>query len=449
MTTAQDHLVTETRTATLDEMFQVLTVQRQRQRDVVVPAARFGFRDGMLHINSGETAIDETGTTDVGGLYRPMRAADGALADRLHIPRKWLEWTRANRPDLYDQTVNGMLHGGTGQDGTVYPPNDRKFLIRAFQGDPGQPGICRTILSDRFKPIDHLDILVAAMSVVNERIDTEIREALGIPDDQPLTDADRKMFGELHPEGAGPLTTGGVDVRNLGLSEDTMHVRILFPGLSGSAPKGGMNYRDPFREGGATRVDGYHLPSAYRKLKKGDIVNAGLDIRNSAVGTGSYWLTPMFNRCICDNGQVIPVDAIKTVHLGGQLDEGEIDWSDETRAAAMALAMSRTRDAMRKFTTAAYLDEAIAKIEGRETVPVSDPAETIKVVAAKCQFSDEQSASILRMFTLGGMSDNYGVLNAVTAAAQAEPNPNTALDMEYKALTAMDAAAAHASAQVK
>jgi hypothetical protein len=451
MTTTQPRLITEARLGTLPELVTALTTRRARQFDFVAPAAQLRFADAQLVIDEIPAQLGADGVSEAqpGGTFRPLKSFDGLIASRLGVPAKWLGYCRESRPDLYDATVNGMLHGGTGADGTAYPGYPKKLLVRTFRGDPGELGYARAVLSDGYNPIDHLDIVATALQTISEMADRQIRAALrdatGLPfdDADPLTDQDRAMFAGLYPDGGAPGVAGGYKVSTINLTEDSMHLRVTVPGISGHAPVMTEGYQSPFRRGGATRWDGTGGEAA----KRGDVVTAFVDFTNNEVGKGSYLLTPGYEILACTNGMTVPKWAIRTQHLGGRLEEGEIDWGKDTQRSALRTVMLKTRDAMRKFLDPGFLAQVIAETEKNAALPVSDPAETIKVVAATCQFTDDQAADILRMFTLGSQLTVGGVGNALTAASQVQQSPETAMEMDAKAMEAMTVAAEYVTAQ--
>jgi hypothetical protein len=430
-------LVTDAHNATLPDLVTILQTQRARQIDLVVPGAQLSMSGGNLIVPGTAVSMDETGVTPAGGHYRSMRSFDSTLADKLGVPIKWVRWTRENRTDIYDMTINLMFHGSA--DGE-HDPDARKYLLRLFKGD-NELGIARALLSDTYKPIDHLDVLMTALSVVNEARDTAVREALGMEPGTPVSPDDTKMAGEL-----GGLAAG-VEVSNIQLTEDTMRVRVIAPGITGHAPILTKGYRDPFRRGGAERAPGYQPTSG--RMKKGDIVQAGFDLVNNEVGGGAFSIVPMFRVCICSNGQTSPGHAIRTVHLGGKLEEGQINWSDNTQQKAAELVMAKTRDAMTTFCTPGHLETLIAEAEERAAVPIGDPAAVIKVVAKKCSFSDEQANEILKHFTLGGQLTAGGIANAVTSVAQTAATATETIALEDQSLAALGHAADAATAAAK
>ena len=107
--------------------------------------------------------VDETapelgpdGVTMTSGAYTPTDVCDQGIADKLGIPAAYLRRMREHKPDLYDANVNGWLDG-----------DDRRFLLRCLRpGTGGGAGAARAFLSDGYKIIDNLDVLLAALDGV-------------------------------------------------------------------------------------------------------------------------------------------------------------------------------------------------------------------------------------------------------------------------------------------
>lgn len=460
-------LVIEARYASMTDLIGpdgILMTQQKRQLDIVAPASRFRVRNGMVEIDGIDADLGPDGLDPRAGVFRPLRAWDRGVANRFGVPHDWLVKLRQGaesktagkfppRLDIYDETVNRLLAGGTGADGTEYPADGRKFMLRTFRGDPGQPGVIRALLTGRYNPIEHLDILAMAAQTIHEAADRQIREALGMAEDAPVTDADRGMFASMHPDGKIPGPAGGTDIRNINLTEDSMHLRVIMPGITTEAPGVVENYRDPFRSrGGARRAGGWQAPDWHdsaRGKTPGTVVAVFVDFLNNTVGQGSVRIVPGFYEVICGNGMVQPKYAVSAAHLGADLPEGVVEWSEETKAASMRTLMLKARDALRRFLTADFLETMIADYQGRAAVEVADPEETIQVVARQCRFTEDQVSDIRKMFMLGGQLTAGGIAQAVTAAAQVQASPDAAITLDYAAMDAMDAAAAHAEAKAK
>lgn len=392
---------TTTRNANLEDLAALLQEQNARKLDVVAPATAIRSIGGLLHIaGTGDMVPDpEKGLVASTGVFRPTTVFDEGLADKLGIPLPYVRKLRENRIDLYDANVNGWLQGfrgwlGEGEDpvGGIVAPDSRKFLVRLFKGNDEESGVARALLSDSFKCIDNFDILVAVL---------EALKASGIP----------------------------VDITGCDLSERRMYVRLNAPSVSALAPELLQNYRSPF-----TGQSGRDLP----------VVNAGVVISNSETGGGAFTVAPRVTFLVCNNGATRTEDAVRAVHLGGKLDEGVIDWSDDTRKKQVELITAKARDAVTAFLNVEYLQRIVAQTTEKAAVPVTDAAAAVTVIGKKLAFSEEQTKGILDHFIRGGDVSAGGVFQAVTSYAQTVDDPDTAFDLEGAAFRALDLAAASA-----
>lgn len=392
---------TTTRNADLSALIDMLRTQHARKVDVVAPARAITSENGRLLIRGAEQQITMEGVTTTDGTYVPTTVCDEGLADKLGVPVAYLKRLRTDRPDLYDANVNGWLHGAdrllapriltTAPDGRLesnrtvlregHPEDGRNFLVRCFRGDDGD-GIARAFLSDRYAPIDNLDVLMATLD--------GIREA-GVQ----------------------------VNVDGGDITERRMVVRVSAPEVQALAPVLLRGYRSPF-----TGQSGDDNPTVW----------AGFQISNSEVGGGAYTITPRLVVQVCKNGMTITRDAVQKVHLGGRLDTGVVKYAEDTQTAALDLVQKQTRDAVATFLSPEYLTGAITALEARAEEPVADH-EQVKVLTRGLRYSDEDMAGILAQFTRGGQMTRGGVVNAITAHAQTVDDGENAYDLEARAVS--------------
>jgi hypothetical protein len=282
-------------------------------------------------------------------------------------------------PHLYDANVNEWL----GRDG-------RKFLVRALSSEDGGAGQARAFLSNGYKIIDNYDVLTAVLDGVRQ---------------------------------AGVQ----VDIASCDLSDQRMYVRLTAPEIRGYAPYLLRNYRSPYS--GRTGADN---PTVF----------AGLLISNSETGCGSLSMTPQLTVQICDNGLPMTKDVVRAVHLGAKLDEGRVEWSDDTQRKTLAVYTAQARDTVRRFLDREYVEANIREIEKTSGAPVADVEETIKSVSKTLRFTEEQRKGIFDHFIRGGDLTAGGVLHAVTSYAQTVQDPDDAHELGAQGIRAMELAAA-------
>lgn len=369
-----------TRNADLGGVLEMLQTQQTRKHDIVVPASRVFSHHANLVVAGAEQEITLDGVTDVNGVYRPTTVADENIATKLGIPRAYLRTMRENRPDLYDANVNGWLRGGVNRDSVVAEPDSRSFLIRTFKGDDGGEGIARALLSDTYKVIDNLDVLMSALDGIK---------------------------------------AAGVDVQIDGgdLTERRMVVRVVAPEVQALAPTLLKGYRSPF-----TGQTGDENPTVF----------AGFQISNSEVGGGAFTIVPRLVVQVCNNGMTITKDALRNVHLGGKMEEGVIRWSDETNQKSLDLVKSRTADAVRTFLDVDYMRKVIERAE-REATKEVESVDAVRDITKPLGYTEEQIDGIMSHFVKGGQMTRMGVHNAATAYAQTVSNGDDAYEIESRA----------------
>jgi hypothetical protein len=376
--TADTSALPGARHATLEDLAALLRDQQARKVDVVAPAAAIRANGARLTVGGTEPALGPDGVTMTTGTYSPTDLCDQGIADKLGIPGAYLRKLREHKPALYDENVNGWLEG----DG-------RRFLLRCLRGRNGT-GVARAFLSDGYKIIDNLDVLLAALDGVRQS--------------------------------GFPVRIDGCD-----LTERRMYVRVVCEQVAVMAPLLLAGYRSPYT--GASGADN-------------PVVSAGFVLTNSETGCGAFALTPRLVARVCDNGMTITRDATRAVHLGERLDEGVVTWSGNTLDKVLALITAKTTDAVATFLNPAYVEREVRAMERTAGHPVADPQQTIETVSARLRFADAQQHDILEHFIRGGDLTAGGVMHAVTSAAQVQEDADTAHEMESAALRALDLAAA-------
>lgn len=379
--------ITTARNANLQDLATLLAEQDARKIDVVAPAHALEMSNGTLTVHGAEQQITLDGVTTVDGHYRPTTIFDESIATRLNIPTAYLKRLRAERPDLYDANINGILHGHFGDDRYEqdYSGLEKNFLFRGFRAPDGGVGVARMIASDRFRIFDNLDAVTAVL---------------------------------------GGIKGAGIDaqVKSCDLTERRMTVKIIAPEIATMAPELLKGYRSPF-----TGQEGADNP----------IVFAGLRVSNSETGGGAFSIVPEITIQVCSNGMVLTKEAMRSVHLGGRLEQGLVNWSADTVDLQAELISAKTRDAVKAFLSEGFLTQAIAGITEDAAKPVTDAVKTVTKVAKELAFSDEHRAGVLDHFIKGGQMTAGGVMNAITSYTQTIEDADTANSMESQALQAM------------
>ncbi len=225
MTDNSGELALTTRNAPVEDLVALLRGQQARKVDVVAPASAIRATDGLPGAGRHRPAADRRrGDDDGRGLPADGRVRSGDRRQARYpssLPAADADVTRR----LFDANVNGWLAG-----------DDRSFFVRCLRGNDGQAGVARAWLSDGYKPIDHLDTLMAVFDGIR---------AAG------------------HP----------VPIDSCDLTERRMYVRVRCEAVQVLAPALLSGYRSPFsgaprrgQPGGVRRVRGGQLRDRLRRV---------------------------------------------------------------------------------------------------------------------------------------------------------------------------------------
>lgn len=361
----------------------ILQQQHVAKYDVVAGPGAIHSRDGRIVIAADEPILGPDGvTTEV--TLDPLDVFLGGAASRLDVPIKYLRRMRdAGDPEataLLDANLNHWLSR----------PGAGPWLVRGFLPPGESTGVARAFLSNKHGGLDNLDVLMAAMDGIRE---SGVR----------------------------------VEARSCDLSEKRMRVRMEAPEIQAMAPHFLSSYRSPFD--GRSGAD---LP----------VITGGIAVDNSETGNGATNIYPFLTVQVCKNGMTRTEGAWRKVHLGARMDEGRVNWSDDTKRKNVELIAAQARDAVSAFLTPEFVEGVVAEIEEKSGAPVTDPQGTLTRVSKELAFTAEESALILADFISGADPTAGGVMNAVTSAAQRVTDPERAAVLEDSAFEALTLAAA-------
>lgn len=164
-----------------------------------------------------------------------------------------------------------------------------------------------------------------------------------------------------------------------------------------------------------------------------DPVQAGVVISNSEIGQGSIKVEPMIFRLVCLNGMILP-SAYRKNHVGRKAEESEETYElyqDDTRAADDKAVLLKLRDVTRSAfdelcfgrAVEAFKDTKADKIEGRATRVVEELGNSFML-------NDREGEDVLEQLIRGGEMSRFGLINAVTAAAQTQTSYDRSTEME-------------------
>jgi hypothetical protein len=255
----------------------------------------------------------------------------------------------------------------------------KNVLLRTFEGVKNN--IARAFLSDRYQAIDNYDVLFAVLDAI---------KSMGV----------------------------NVEIKHADVTEKRLYLNVVAPEVEIQAKQ--------FLEG--------YLP---QRNSVGNGIISGFTITNSEVGCGQFSIRPRAVIIKCDNGLICPDDSFSRIHLGGKLEKGVINWSQETKNKNMELIMSQTRDAIKTYMSADYLGKMVEKIAAAHAIKLDHPMDTIQHVCKELKYTEAQRKGILAHFIEGADLRASGVTHAITRQAQDE-DPDTRNDMEVDAFRILD-----------
>ena len=212
----------------------------------------------------------------------------------------------------------------------------------------------------------------------------------------------------------------GCEVWDLKLGQTVFEVDLIAPGLRARVenllPKSGDAH------GWAKNLDK-------------DWHNAAVKIGNSENGHGRFFGDLGLWREACRN-LAITSRAMKRVHLGAKLAEGEIDWSDETKTLEAEVISSKIRDTIKvAFDPIRFkaLIDSVSATTAR-TIGEASAVEVVDATIKLHKIDETRRDAILERFLSAGLGKTqFALAQAVTATVNPE-NAGESSDEERSAL---------------
>ena len=256
----------------------------------------------------------------------------------------------------------------------------KNYLIRCFSLKGEDKGVVRAILGDRYRILDNLDVLMAALDAVKQS---------GV----------------------------NIQIESADITDTKMYVRFIAPDVVQESPTLLKNYRVPNQDKGTDFG-----------------IHAGFILTNSETGHGSSYVAPRLVVSACRNGMILKQDATNKVHLGGRMDEGRIDWSEETKTKNVELIIAQVKDAVKMYTSLDYLGQSIDKLEGNGNKILTNPIDTITNIGRELNFSEDKQKDLLAYFMQSSDLTGFGAAQAVTYFAHAKADADQQFELEAVAM---------------
>lgn len=175
------------------------------------------------------------------------------------------------------------------------------------------------------------------------------------------------------------------------------------------------------------------FPKVQREVKVGDIVEAGICVRNSETGNGSTAVLPLVHRLICKNGAIMEDYGLRKNHVGRKIDSLE-DFSiyrGETTAADDRAFIMKLQDSIAAAMNEARFDRMVQTMtEAANSTQIKEPAPAVEMLSKTLRLTDGEQSSVLERLINWNDFTKWGLANAVTNLANDVPNYERATELE-------------------
>lgn len=175
----------------------------------------------------------------------------------------------------------------------------------------------------------------------------------------------------------------------------------------------------------------------------GDVVQSGIVISNSEVGSGSLRIEPLVYRLVCNNGMISKDSSLRKYHVGGR-NTGEGDnvyefLKDETKQQDDKAFWMKVRDIVAASFDQIQFDKTVTRMQHAASQQITgNVSEVVEVTSSRLMLSDDEQNGVLKHLVNGGDLSKYGLLNAVTRMSQDIDDYGRATDFEYYGSSVLD-----------
>jgi hypothetical protein len=158
------------------------------------------------------------------------------------------------------------------------------------------------------------------------------------------------------------------------------------------------------------------------EVAPGDVIQAGVVVSNSEIGSAKLRVEPLIYRLVCKNGLIAADRSMRKTHLGRKMISDEdhvIVFQDDTLKADDHALFLKVRDMVEAAVSAATFQMISAKMQKTMGIKLTaDPVKSVEVLANRFALNDEERGGVLRYLVEGGALSGYGLVNAVTGYSQ-------------------------------
>ncbi len=327
---------------TLTQLAHELERQQRTKRDYLAPEPHL-----QLAIATPQPFVAlAVGTV---GSFAVQPYAHAQLAEHLGIPRAYYDRLLSTAPALLATNVNHWL--------TVSPA---RRLIRTLDGT------VRAYLSERYRPLDHVDLAEAVLPVLLDDAAVEVVSCQVTATRLYIKVTTPRLTAEVQP---GDVVQAGLVVSNSEVGAGSVRVEPLL-------------YRLVCKNGAI--LNDVALKKAHLGRVQGDgdaAIQALLSDATKALNDRAFWNTVR--------------DVVRSMLQEVQFQQRVAQWRDATT-------------------------QTIA----------GDPVQVVEVTAKRFGLNETERGQVLRHLIEGGMLNRYGLANAITQTSQEVDDYDRATDLE-------------------
>lgn len=221
-----------------------------------------------------------------------------------------------------------------------------------------------------------------------------------------LSDRYQRIENEEIAEVALPILAGQPDItiESCAITETRLYIKAVFPRIQG-------------------------------EVAVGDVMQAGVVISNSEVGSGAVSVAPLLYRLVCKNGMIRADERFRGFHVGGRAQVGENVYemlTDETRKADDRAVLLKLRDVVKAAADPAYFTKALERMReaATEKLGSKNVVEVVEQLATRHRLVESEKSGVLQHLIEGGDLSRWGLVNAVTRASQDVESYDRATELE-------------------
>lgn len=326
------------------ELMQVVEAHQQAKKDFIVPTS-------ALSMQSDNTLLFG------GSVVKPTNLAHRQIAEHVGIPQKYYDRMRDEAPELLSNNVNNW-----------FKQNPAVRMVRTLGEE------CRAVLSDRFRPMENIDLLGAVVPV---------------------------------------LMDIGVEVLSADITDTKLYIKAVDERIKRDIPTG-----KAMGDGGHTIFD---------------TLCPAIVISNSEVGLGRLMVqTSVFTRA-CTNLATFGESSLKKHHVGGRNEFADASYemmSSKTKELTDAALWAQAGDVVKGAFAQARFDAICNKMAGSVADKVVDAIQVVELASTRFGVNEEEKAAVLRRMIEGADMSRYGLFNAFTRTAEDLPSYDRASEFE-------------------